>query len=69
LAIGWLIVIVETAFGVTVSLPVWLILVSGCMGLASAVAQPTRPKLSEYFTFAMALISVAAVIFIVIMRP
>jgi hypothetical protein len=69
LAVGWLIAIGETAFGMRVPLPLWLMLASGCMGLASTVAQPTRPKLSEYFIFAMALISVGGVILIVITRP
>jgi hypothetical protein len=69
LAVGWLIVIVETAFGMRVPLPQCLMLVSGCMCLASTAAQSTQPKLSEYLIFAAALVSVAAVIFIVMTHP
>jgi hypothetical protein len=69
LAVGWLIVILEIALGMSVPLSLWFMLVSGCMGLASAVAQPTRPKLSQYFIFAMALTSLAGVVFIVILHP
>jgi hypothetical protein len=69
LAVGWLIAIVELALGMSVPLPLWLMLVSGCMALASTVARPTRPKLSEYFIVAAALISLSAVVFIVILHP
>jgi hypothetical protein len=67
LAVGWLVAIVETAFGAAVPLPLWLMLVSGCMGFASIVVRPTRPKLSEYLVIAMGLISVAAIIIIAIL--
>jgi hypothetical protein len=62
-------VLVATAFGMRFPLPIWLILLSGCAGLASNVLRPTRPKASNYLFFAMAPISIAAVIILLVTRP
>jgi hypothetical protein len=67
--VGWLIVIGETLFGIKVPVPLWLMQVAGTMGLGSTVARPTQPELSEYLIVTAGVISIAAVIVIVVMRP
>lgn len=68
LAVGWLIVLGETVVGMTVPMPLMLVLTSGAMSLASTVARPMRPKLSEYLIVGAGFISIAAVIVILTAR-
>jgi len=64
-----IVTIVATALGVRIWLPLWLILVANGAGLASDLVRPTRPRVSEYLVLAMAMLSIAAVIVLVVTHP
>ena len=69
LAVAWLIVLSEAVVGMPVSAPLVLVLTSGAMGLASTVAKPTRPRLSEFLIAGAGVISIVAIIGVLMARP
>jgi len=61
--------IVGTVLGGRIAWPLSLIVVAGCAGFASDLVRPTRPRVSGYLVFVMAVLSIAAVIVLVVTRP
>ena len=66
LAFSWILGIAATALGVRITWPHWLMLVAATGMLGSRLLGPARAKASEYLVVAMAVLSVAAAIGIVV---